>query len=403
MAVPRGLVKKLGRVWPHLNERGRRMVAAAEAVEYGHGGVSVVSRACGLSRVTITQGIRELDAAPLPDGRVRRAGGGRKPLVERDRALVGVLESLVEPLARGDPESPLRWTCKSTRTLAQELTGRQHPISHETVARLLRSLDYRLQGTRKTEEGTDHPDRDAQFRHINRTVRRALGRGWPVISVDTKKKELIGPFANAGRQWRQTKTAARVNTHDFPTPAVPRAYPYGIYDLQRNTGFVNVGTDHDTATFAVASIRGWWRHEGRRLYPDAPTVLITADGGGSNGYRLRLWKWELQQLADHTGLSIQVCHFPPGTSKWNKVEHRLFSFVSSNWRGEPLRDYETVVGLIACTTTAKGLQVTCRLDRRKYAVGQRITPEQMATINLAPQRFHGEWNYVIRPRDIRKP
>jgi Rhodopirellula transposase DDE domain len=256
-----------------------------------------------------------------------------------------------------------------------------------------------MQGTRKTEEGADHTDRDAQFRHINRTVRQALRQGWPVISVDTKKKELIGNFANAGRQWRRTQTAARVQTHDFPAPFVPRAYPYGIYDLQRNTGFVNVGTDHDTATFAVASIRGWWRHEGRRLYPQAPTLLITADGGGSNGYRLRLWKWELQRLADQTGLAIQVCHFPPGTSKWNKVEHRLFSFVSSNWRGEPLRDYETVVGLIACTTTAKGLQVTCRLDRRKYAVGRRITREQMATLNIAPRRFHGEWNYVIRPRD----
>jgi hypothetical protein len=399
MTVPQGLVEKLGRVWPHLNERGRRMVAAAEALEYGHGGVSIVSRACGLSRVTIAQGIRELDEAPLPEGRVRRAGGGRKPVVARDPALLGVLESLVEPLARGDPESPLRWTCKSTRTLAQELTDDQHPISHEKVAQLLRGLDYRLQGTRKTEEGTDHPDRDAQFRHINRTVRRALAQGWPVISVDTKKKELIGNFANAGRQWRRTKRADRVNTHDFPAPSVPRAYPYGIYNLQRNTGFVNVGTDHDTATFAVASIRGWWRHEGRRLYPDAPTLLITADGGGSNGYRLRLWKWELQQLADHTGLSIHVCHFPPGTSKWNKVEHRLFSFISSNWRGEPLRDYETVVGLIACTTTAKGLQVTCRLDRRKYAVGRRITGEQMATLNIAPRRFHGEWNYVIHPRE----
>jgi Rhodopirellula transposase DDE domain len=400
MKRAQGLVEKLGRVWPHLNERGRRMLAAAEALEYGHGGVSVVSRACGLSRVTITQGIRELDGAPLHEGRVRRAGGGRKPLVERDRALVGVLESLVEPLARGDPESPLRWTCKSTRTLAQELTHRKHPISHEKVAQLLRGLDYRLQGTRKTEEGADHPDRDAQFRHINRAVRRAMRDGWPVISVDTKKKELVGTFTNAGQQWRRTKTAARVNGHDFPAPSVPRAYPYGIYDLRRNTGFVNVGTDHDTATFAVASIRGWWRHEGRRLYPAAAHLLITADGGGSNGYRLRLWKWELQTLADQTGLSIQVCHFPPGTSKWNKVEHRLFSFVSSNWRGEPLRDYETVVGLIACTTTAKGLQVTCRLDRRPYAVGRRITREQMATLNIAPLRFHGEWNYVIRPRKL---
>lgn len=394
------LSEKLRRIWPHLHERGRRILAATEALAWGHGGVSQVSRACGLSRVTILRGIRDLDAPPIPEGRVRRAGGGRTPLVRQDPALPHALESLVEPSARGDPESPLRWTCKSTRTLAQELTAREHPISHEKVAQLLRGLDYRLQGTRKTEEGTDHPDRDAQFRQINRAVRRALAHGIPVISVDTKKKELIGLFENRGRQWRPTKMALRVNTHDFPTPAVPRAYPYGIYDLRRNTGFVNVGTDHDTATFAVASIRGWWRHEGRRLYPATTELLITADGGGSNGYRLRLWKWELQRLADQTGLSIRVCHFPPGTSKWNKVEHRLFSFISSNWRGEPLRDYETVVRLIANTTTVKGLTVRCRLDRRRYTVGRRITADQMATLNLSPLRFHGEWNYLIRPRHL---
>jgi hypothetical protein len=376
------------------------MLTAAEAVALGHGGVSQISRACGLSRVTILHGIRDLAAPALPEGRVRRAGGGRKSLVTQDPALPQVLESLVEPLARGDPEAPLRWTCKSTRTLARELTTRQHPISHEKVAQLLRGLDYRLQGTRKTEEGADHPDRDAQFRYINRAVRRALAQGTPVISTDTKKKERVGNFDNPGRQWRPTQTAPRVQTHDFPTPAVPRAYPYGIHDLRHNTGFVNVGTDHDTATFAVASIRGWWRHEGRRLYPAAPELLITADGGGSNGYRLRLWKWELQRLADQTGLSIRVCHVPPGTSKWNKVEHRLFSFISSNWRGEPLRDYETVVRLIANTTTAKGLTVRCRLDRRRYAVGRRITPDQMATLNLSPRRFHGEWNYLIRPRRV---
>ncbi len=397
---PQVLTQKLRRVWPHLHERGRRMLAAAEALALGHGGVSQVSRACGLSRVTILQGIRDLEAPAWPEGRVRRAGGGRKALVTHDPALPQTLESLVEPLARGDPQSPLRWTCKSTRTLASELTARQHPISHEKVAQLLRGLDYRLQGTRKSEEGTDHPDRDAQFRYINRAVRRALAQGVPVISVDTKKKELIGNFENPGRQWRPTKTALRVKTHDFPTPEVPRAYPYGIYDVQRNTGFVNVGTDHDTATFAVASIRGWWRQEGRRLYPAATELLITADGGGSNGYRLRLWKWELQRLADQTGLALRVCHFPPGTSKWNKVEHRLFSFISSNWRGEPLRDYETVVRLIANTTTAKGLTVRCRLDRRRYAVGRRITADQMATLNLSPRRFHGEWNYLIRPRQL---
>ena len=397
MISPRELRKKFLSVWPHLNERSRRILAAAEASELGYGGVSLVSRACGLSRVTIIKGIKELSGPALPEERIRQPGGGRPSLVRQDPKLPDLLESLVEPLTRGDPESPLRWTCKSTRTLASELTGREHPISHEKVAQLLRDLNYSLQGNRKTEEGEDHPDRDAQFEYINRQVRLAFRRGQPVISVDTKKKELIGNFANQGRQWRGKRTAEQVAGHDFPDPSVPRAYPYGIYDLGRNTGFVNVGTDHDTATFAVASIRGWWRAEGRRLYPRSRRLLITADGGGSNGYRLRLWKWELQRLADQTGLEIAVCHFPPGTSKWNKVEHRLFSFISSNWRGEPLRDYETVVGLIACTTTAKGLRVKCRLDHRKYALGQKITPAQMASINLKPGRFHGEWNYVILP------
>jgi hypothetical protein len=260
-------------------------------------------------------------------------------------------------------------------------------------------MDYSLQSNRKTEEGDEHPHRDAQFRHINRQVQAALRQGQPVISVDTKKKELVGDFENKGRQWRRQGSPEKVQDHDFPDPSVPRAYPYGIYDLARNTGFVNVGTDHDTASFAVASIWGWWRHEGRRLYPQTTRLLITADGGGSNGYRVRLWKWELQRLANQTGLEIAVCHFPPGTSKWNKIEHRLFSFISSNWRGEPLRDYETVVGLIACTTTAKGLRVNCRLDRRRYQPGRKITREQMASIHLKPERFHGEWNYVIYPAD----
>jgi hypothetical protein len=374
------------------------MLAATEALGLGYGGVSLVSRACGLSRVTITKGISELDAPPLPGERIRRAGGGRQKLVVRDPGLPELLDYLVEPLSRGDPESPLRWTCKSTRLLAYELTANDHPISHEKVAQLLRDTGYSLQGNRKMEEGEEHPDRDAQFRHINQAVRRALQRGWPVISVDTKKKELIGNFENKGRQWRPQGTAERVKDHDFPDPTVPRAFPYGIYDLGQNTGFVNVGTDHDTASFAVASIRGWWRYEGRRLYPQVHDLLITADGGGSNGYRLRLWKLELQRLADQTGLAISVCHFPPGTSKWNKVEHRLFSFISSNWRGEPLRDYQTVVRLIASTTTAKGLTVTCRLDRRRYIPGRKVTEEEMANINITPARFHGEWNYVIRPR-----
>ena len=389
---------KLDQMWPHLNERSRRMLAGAEALQIGYGGVSLVSQACGLSRVTVTKAIRELQETPIAEGRIRRSGGGRRPLTELDPGLTSALEALVEPMTRGDPMSPLRWTCKSTRTLARELTRAQHPISHEKVAQLLWDKGYSLQGNRKTEEGEDHPDRDAQFRHINREVKRALAKGQPVISVDTKKKELVGNFANKGRQWRGKMAAEHVQSHDFPDPTVPRAYPYGIYDLGQNTGFVNVGTDHDTATFAVASIRGWWRHEGRHLYPATDRLLITADGGGSNGYRLKLWKWELQQLADQLGLTMAVCHFPPGTSKWNKVEHRLFSFITSNWRGEPLRDYQTVVRLIAGTTTAKGLTVQCRLDRRRYNVGRKVTAEEMSTINITPLRFHGEWNYIIRPR-----
>ena len=374
------------------------MVAATEALQLGFGGVMLVSRACGMSRVTITRGLRELAAEPLEVGRVRRPGAGRPSVVKRDPGLPQALEALVEPLARGDPESPLRWTCKSTRSLAKKLTSRHHPVSHEKVAQLLRGMDYSLQGNRKTEEGTDHPDRDAQFRYINAQVAEALGAGEPVISVDTKKKELVGNYENQGRQWLPKKSPQKVQGHDFPDPSVPRAYPYGIYDLGHNHGFVNVGTDHDTGAFAVASIRGWWRAEGRRLYPAARQLLITADGGGSNGYRLRLWKLELQKLADATALSIRVCHFPPGTSKWNKVEHRLFSFISSNGRGEPLRGYETIVRLIAGTTTAKGLTVTCRLDRRKYPAGRRVNARELASVNLMPQPFHGEWNYVIHPR-----
>jgi hypothetical protein len=388
-------------IWPHLDEHARRLVAANKAVELGYGGVSRVSRACGLSRVTLIKGVAELQAVPLPQGRVRREGGGRHALTANDPGLVPALDGLVEPTARGDPESPLRWTCKSARTLAEELTARRHPVSHTKITQLLKRDGYSLQGNRKTEEGEDHPDRDAQFRHINRAVKAALRAGEPVISVDTKKKELVGNYQNQGRQWRKEGMPEKVQVHDFPGPEVPRAYPYGIYDLGRNAGFVNVGTDHDTGAFAVASIRGWWRAEGRRLYPRTDRLLITADGGGSNGWRLRLWKWELQHLADQTGLALMVCHFPPGTSKWNKVEHRLFSFISSNWRGEPLRDYETVVRLIAGTTTAKGLKVTCRLDHRKYPVGRKITNEEFAQINLKPGNFHGEWNYTILPSDQR--
>jgi hypothetical protein len=392
------LRKKFELIWPHLDERGRRLIAATEARQIGYGGITEVSRACGLSRVTITKGLQDLEAAPLATGRIRQPGGGRPSLQRLDPDLPSKLEALVEPLSCGDPESPLRWTCKSTRTLAAELTKRRQAISHEKVAQLLRGLNYSLQSNRKTEEAGNHPDRDAQFRHINKQVKQALAAGRPVISVDTKKKELIGNFENKGRQWREVKSPEIVKGHDFPTAATPRAYPYGIYDIGRNTGFVNVGTDHDTGAFAVASIRGWWRFEGKRLYPQAQTLLITADGGGSNGYRLRLWKMELQKLADSTGLALSVCHFPPGTSKWNKVEHRLFSFISSNWRGEPLRDYETIVRLIARTSTAKGLKVTCRLDRRQYPVGEKVSAKDITTVNIIADRFHGEWNYTIYPR-----
>src|ERR1700730_277042 len=395
---PSTLQEKVALLWPHLDERARRLFAANEARQLGHGGVSMVSRACGLSRVTIMKGLQELEEPPLPAGRVRRPRGGRLALVVRDPDLPRRCAALVEPLTRGDPESPLRWTSKSTRTLSAALSAQHHPVSHEKVAQLLRQMDYSLQGNRKTEEGDDHPDRDAQFQYINEQVRKALAARRPVISVDTKKKEILGNYRNGGQQWRKAKSPHKVKVHDFPTPSVPRAYPYGIYDLGRNTGFVNVGTDHDTGAFAVASIRGWWRAEGQRLYPNARTLLITADGGGSNGDRLRLWKMELQGFSDKAGLSIVVCHFPPGTSKWNKVEHRLFSFISSNWRGEPLRDYETIVRLIATTTTAKGLNVTCRLDRRRYLVGRKVSNDEIATVNLTPHAFHGEWNYLIRPR-----
>ena len=391
------LRRKFSEVWSLLDERSRRIMAASEARSWGFGGISKISRACGLSRKAITKGIHEIaDGNSIP-GRIRRPGAGRKAITLSDPKLLVSLESMIEPETRGDPESPLRWICKSTRTLAAQLTRKNHPVSHEKVAQLLRDQNYSLQSNRKTEEGADHPDRDAQFRHINTQVKRALAKGVPVISVDTKKKELLGNYDNAGKQWLPAKEPVKVNGHDFPSPDIPRAYPYGIYDLARNTGFVNVGTDHDTGAFAVASIRGWWRSEGRSLYSQTRGLLITADGGGSNGVRLRLWKLELQKFASETGLSISVCHFPPGTSKWNKVEHRLFSFISSNWRGEPLRDYETIVNLISRTTTVKGLQVTCRLDRRKYPTGRKVTNEEINQVNLKRNKFHGDWNYTIHP------
>lgn len=394
------LKEKFDSVWPLLDERTRRIMAASEAKALGYGGVSLVSRACGLSRKAIAKGICEIQEGATPgEGRIRQPGAGRKPITVTDPQLVPALEELIDEQTRGDPESPLRWTCMSTRAIAKQLGRQRHPVSHTKAAQILHELDYSLQGNRKTEEGEDHPDRDAQFRHINAAVKKYLRQGLPVISVDTKKKELIGNYHNAGKQWLPAKQPKKVQGHDFPTPDVPRAYPYGVYDIGQNRGFVNVGTDHDTGAFAVASIRGWWHYEGRRLYPKAASILITADGGGSNGWRLRLWKLQLQKFADQAGLCVSVCHFPPGTSKWNKVEHRLFSFISSNWRGEPLRDYHTVVKLISKTTTAKGLKVTCRLDRRKYPTGRKVTVEEMKQINIKRNRFHGEWNYMIKPKE----
>ena len=373
-------------------------MAASEAIALGYGGISKVRQVCGLSRKAITKGMREIKRGDSPlEGRVRRAGAGRKNITVADPHVVDALEELIDSETRGDPQSPLRWICKSTRAIALELGRQQHPISHAKVAQLLHEQNYSLQSNRKTEEGADHPDRDAQFRHINACVKKALAAGQPVISVDTKKKELIGNYDNAGQKWLPAKQPTKVSGHDFPSPEVPRAFPYGIYDLARNAGFVNVGTDHDTGAFAVASIRGWWRFEGRHLYSKAQRILITADGGGSNGSRLRLWKLELQKLANEIGLSLSICHFPPGTSKWNKIEHRLFSFISSNWRGEPLRDYETIVKLISNTTTAKGLKVTCRLDRRKYPTGRKVSNQEMKQVNIQCDTFHGEWNYIIRP------
>lgn len=402
MKVHDKLQNKFAAVWFLLDERTRRIMAANEAMNLGYGGISTVSKASGLSRKAIAHGIDDIKAGfSPPEGRLRRVGAGRKSIESSDPELLDVLNGLIEPETLGDPESPLRWVCKSTRTLAEQLTKRKHPISHVKVAQLLHEQNYSLQSNFKTEEGADHPDRDTQFRYINRQVKKALSAGTPVISVDTKKKELIGNYANTGQQWLPAKSPTIVSGHDFPDPAGPRAYPYGIYDLGRNAGFVNVGTDHDTGAFAVASIRGWWRLEGRRLYPKATDILITADGGGSNGSRLRLWKLELQKFSDETGLSISVCHFPPGTSKWNKVEHRLFSFISSNWRGEPLRDYETIVNLISRTTTAKGLKVMCRLDRRKYPTGRKVSDGEMKMLNMKRNKFHGDRNYTIRPHETR--
>ncbi len=385
-----------------MDERARRQWAAAEARELGWGGVSAVARATGLSRTTIAAGLRELDLPAeqraVEATRVRRPGGGRKPLTQTDPGLWSALESLVEPTTRGDPESPLRWTCKSTRRLAEELTRQRHRVSPNTVASLLRQAGYSLQANCKTREGASHPDRNAQFEYINAKVGGFLKRGQPAISVDTKKKELVGDFKNAGRQWRPKGRPEEVRVHDFLDKTLGKAIPYGVYDIINNQGWVSVGIDRDTARFAVNSIRRWWKQMGRRRFPRARQLLITADGGGSNSHRSRLWKVSLQELADDLGLRLQVCHFPPGTSKWNKIEHRLFSFITQNWRGRPLVSHQAIVNLIAGTTTRNGLIVKAALDTHHYETAIKVTDEQLARLRLTPHSFHGEWNYVITPR-----
>jgi len=393
------LAAKFEVIFPHLDERQRRLLMGTEARMLGHGGIRAVARAARVAENTVSRGVSDLDAGELPLGRTRRPGGGRKRLVDLDPGLRPALLALVEPDERGDPMSPLRWTTKSTRTLASELTRQGHPVGADTVADLLHAEGFSLQANTKTIEGRQHPDRDAQFRYINDQVKDHQHTGDPVVSVDTKKKELVGPFANAGRQWRPSGEPVATRTHDFPDAELGKAVPYGIYDLAANTGWVNVGTDHDTAAFAVESIRRWWNSVGSSDYPQARRLLITADAGGSNGYRTRAWKAELAALAVQTGLEITVCHFPPGTSKWNKVEHRLFSHITMNWRGRPLTSHDVIVQSIAATTTHTGLRVHAALDTSTYDTGVRVSDRQHDALPLTRHDWHGEWNYTLRPEE----
>jgi len=399
MDLQRRVRIKFKAIAPTLSERSRRIWVATEARDIGHGGIALVARATGISDVTIWRGLKELQSGKtLEPDRIRRPGAGRKKATEKDPTLLRDLERLVEPAVSGNPESPLRWTSKSLRKLASALQAMGHEISYRTVSDLLGEAGYTLQSNRKAQEGRGHPDRDAQFRYIHRCVLSFQRRDQPVISVDTKKKELVGNFKNAGREWRPKGTPERVKVHDFLVPENGKAIPYGVYDLTRNAGWVSVGIDHDTASFAVRTIRRWWQTMGRPVYPKAKSLLITADGGGSNGSRVRLWKMELQKLADKTGLTITVCHFPPGTSKWNKIEHRLFSYISANWRGRPLTSLVTIVSLIAATRTQTGLRVRAEIDKGRYPKGIKVQEEDMLKIRLRRHRFHGDWNYTIRPR-----
>jgi len=390
-------------VQDNLSERSRRLFAASEAMAFGYGGITAVSRVTGMSSATVSKGIKEIQSIEsgtlkaLPKARNRRSGGGRKKATAKDPTLLIDLKELVESTTRGDPESPLLWTARSLRNLALAMNERGHQVKKNAIARLLKQLGYSLQGNKKCLEGGQHPDRNAQFEHINEMVRHQLEANDPAISVDTKKKELVGPYKNGGRELRPNQDPEPVQVHDFPDKDQPKAVPYGVYDLAENEAWVSVGISHDTGEFAVEAIRTWFKEMGRPLYPEASSLLIIADGGGSNGYRLRLWKVELQKLANQLLLPIKVCHLPPGTSKWNKIEHRLFSFITQNWRGKPLVTHKVIVELIAATTTKAGLRVACRLDERNYPKGRRISDKQMADVNLAPEAFHGEWNYAINP------
>jgi hypothetical protein len=395
--VQDAVARKTASLWPHLDERQRRLVLGAEAREIGRGGVKLVAAAAGVSPDTVAKGLRELESGAAPTGRVRRPGGGRKPLTATDPGLLAALEALVDPATRGDPMSALRWTSKSTRTLAGELTAHGHRVSSSTVGQLLRTAGYSLQANVKVREGSAHEDRDAQFRYLNEQVTSHQQAGAPVVSVDTKKKLLVGDYKNNGQEWMPKGQPQRVQVHDFPDPKVGKAIPYGIYDVAANTGWVSVGQDHDTSAFAVATLRRWWTSVGQIAYPAVDRLLICADGGGSNGYRVRAWKTELAALATETGLTITVCHLPPGTSKWNKIEHRLFSHISMNWRGRPLTSHEVVVDLIGATTTRTGLKVHAELDPGVYQTKVKIDDEQMAAIALDRHDFHGEWNYTLHP------
>jgi hypothetical protein len=393
--VEESLRAKFEALLPHLDER--RLVLGAEARSLGHGGIAAVARASGLSTVTVAHGVAELESGGDPPGRTRRPGGGRKPQTTTDPGLVDALLALVEPEERGDPMGPLRWTTKSTRALAAELTATSHPVSAWTVANLLHSQHFSLQGNSKQVEGSAHPDRDAQFRYLAAQSAAYLAAGQPVISVDTKKKELVGNYKNNGTQWRPAGDPVRVKVHDFPDPALGKATPYGVYDVATDEGWVSVGTDHDTSAFAVESIRRWIRQIGTAADPGAERLLVCADCGGSNGYRTRLWKTELAALATETGLAITVCHLPPGTSKWNKIEHRLFSHISMNWRGRPLTSHQVIIDLIGATTTKSGLKVHAELDENTYPTGIRISDAEMAALPLARHEFHGDWNYTLNP------